>query len=241
MLTAGKIIEQVKADLALLPKSVATSNETGAYFSMKEYGKALFVFAAAAIAATKTVVAQVMKAADGVGTGATALTGATATITANTAVKKALLTGNTIADEDTVVTINGVVFSCEDTSPDIDAGEFASGANDTAACVELAAAINHLLPDIKATPSTSTVILELREPGTGSITIEDAHSTIVPSTLEAEGYVEVDASQLGDGFSHVALKLTTDATIVVSGQVIRSGAGGGQPTPVPFVAAAKVL
>lgn len=242
MRTHGKLSDALKVDLAVLPKSVASGPETGAYFNLKDAGrKALFWFKAATMAATKTVVAQVMKAKDGVATGATALTGATATITANTNVKKALLTANTIADGDSVVTVNGTVFTCEDTTPDIDAGEFASGADDDAACVNLAAAINHLLGDtLVATASTSpaVVTLEVKEPGDATITVEDAHSTIVLSTLEAEGYVEIDASDLGDEYTHAALKLTTDATIVVAGVLIR---GDGRFTPSHSVAASKEL
>src|SRR5688572_19725654 len=105
--SSGKVIDQIQRDLAVLPKSLASTSETGAFFSMAGFGKAVFQFYAATIAATKTVVAQVRKAKSAAGASAADLTGATATITANTAVKKALLTANTIADEDSVVTING--------------------------------------------------------------------------------------------------------------------------------------
>ena len=220
----GRLSEHLKADQALAPQSIASSNKTGAYFAIGDYAKAMWKISAAAMADAATVVAQVMVAEDAAATGATALTGAAATITGNVAVKRALLTGNTIVDEDTVVTVNGVVFSCEDTTPDAEAGEFASGANDTAACVNLAAVINSLCPELLATPSTSTVILDVRDPGTGTITIADAHATIVPSTLEAEAYVEVDHGQVEVGdFTHMALKLTTDDTIVVGAELIRIG------------------
>lgn len=221
--SSGKLIDQIHVDLAVLPKSLATASETGAYFSMAGFGKAVFLFTAATIAATKTVVAQVMKAKDAAGGSAAELAGATATITANTAVKKALLTANTIADGDSVVTINGVTFTCEDTTPDIDAGEFGSGDNDTEACANLAAAINHLLGDtVLAEASTTTVILTAKEPGEATITITDADATIVPSTLEAQGKIEVDLADLAPDFTHLALKLTTDATIVVSATLLRS-------------------
>lgn len=233
----GNLSERVKVDVAVLPKSLASTNETGAYFNLREFTKALFVFTAATIAATKTVVGQIMKATDGAGTGATALTGAAATITANAGVTKALLTAATIVDESSVVTINGVTYSCEDTTPSAAAGEFDSGADDTAACANLAAVINLLQgKDILATPSAGTVILTAKDPGKKTITITGAHSTIVPSTLEAIGFIEVDALDLGTGFTHAALKLTTDATIVVAGMVARSGGS----TQAQQVAASKV-
>ncbi len=250
--THGKLHQQSRRDLALAPVSLASSNATGPYMGMAGYEKALFPFYCAAVANAATVVAQVMKATDKNGTGGTALTDAEATITGSARAKKALLTGNTIADGDTVVDViatlpNGdefaQTFTCEDTDPDIDAGQYASGANDTAACVELAAAINHLLGDyIKATPSTSTVILEPVEQANGDlpvISLENAHATIVPSTLNAEGFVEIDASQLGEGYTHVALKLTTTGTIVVFGELVRGGGQAG--STVPNVAASTVL
>lgn len=242
MITSGKLTEHVKIDVAMEPISLASTNNTGTYHSMKGLKRAVFCFFAAAIADTQTVVAAVFEAKTAAGGSAQALTSATATITSPAAMTKGLLTGNTIATASTVVTINGTVFTCEDTTPDEDAGEFASGANDTAACVELAAVINHLLGDtILATASTTTVILESKDPGKTTITITDAHGTIIPSALEVQGFVEIDAAQLTDEFTHVALKLTTDATIVCSGTLLRSGEGGGRAKPSQAVAASKVL
>lgn len=219
----GRLIDKLGINIAVQPVSLATTNTTGAYFSMSGINKVVFKFFAAAMAKTKTVVGQVYQAKSAAGASAKTISGATATVTANTAVKKALLTANTIVDETSTVTINGTVFTCEDTTPDIDAGEFASGDSDTDACVNLAAAINHLLGDsVLATASTGTVILTEKEPGsTSGITVSDEDSTIVASTREAEGEIEVDLEDLDEDFTHLALKLTTDATIVVCGAIIR--------------------
>lgn len=248
MQTSGHISEHVKNDVGILPKSLASTSETGAYFSLADYTKALFTYFAAAMANGDTVVAQVMEAKDAAGTDAQALTGATATITATTKATKALLTGNTIADGTTVVTVtavdedgntDAVTYTCQDTNPDQSAGEFASGANDTEACANLANAINALQGDrLLATASSDTVILTSKEPGKHTITLSDAHSTIVPSVLEAQGFVEVDHMDLSDGYSHVALKLTTDATIVVGAACTRTGGRFGHKQAV---AASKVL
>jgi hypothetical protein len=251
MITSGKISEHVKMDVAVASQSIASSNVTGAYHSMKGIKKALFEFKCAAIAKTKTVVAQVMKATSAAAAGAAALTGAAATITANVLLTKGLLTANTIVDATSTVTLTATLpdgttqaatFTCEDTSPDITVGEFASGANDTEACVNLAAAINYLLGTwILATASSATVILTAAEPGEAVITISGEDSTIVASGLEAIGYVEIDAAQLGATFTHVALKLTTDATIIVGGTLVREGFTGGNEKPGQMVAASKVL
>jgi len=236
-LTNGKLSEHIKIDSALNPISLATTNATGGYHGMKGWKRALFKMNAAAIADTVTAIAQVMEATDAAATGAQVLTGAAATITGSLRATRALLTGNTIVDGTTTVTVtahkrNGddesAVFICEDTTPDIDAGEFASGANDTAAMVELAAAINHLLGDwILATPSTTTCILTAAEPGEVVISLTACDATIVPSTLEAIAIVEIDAAQLSAGYSHVALRATTGGTIVVAGELTREEATGG--------------
>ncbi len=237
MQTAGNLSEHIKNDVGLRPVSLATTNATGQYYTMAEFKKALFTFFAAAIADTKTVVAQVMEAQDSAGTGGTALTGATATITSPVKATRANLAGNTIVNDTTTVTITATDEDGEETTftftaaatPDLDAGEFDAGASDTAACANLAATINHLFGDkLLGTGSTSNCIVTSKEPGKYTITLSDADSTIVPSILDAQGYIEVDASKLSDGFTHLALKITTDATIVVGACLTRSGGRFGE-------------
>jgi hypothetical protein len=251
METAGKISEHVKIDVALVSQSIASSNVTGAYHPMKGIKRALFEFKAAVMAKTKTVVAQVMEAKTAAGGSAAALTSAAATLTANTLATKALLTANTIVDGTSTVTITATLpdgttqsqtFICEDTTPDASAGEFASGANDTEACVNLAAVINTLLGTwVLATASTTTVILTAAQPGEATISITLEDSTIVASTLEMIGYVEVDVSQMTALFTHLALKLTTDATIIVGATLVREGMTGGNEKPGQMVGAGTVL
>jgi hypothetical protein len=227
--SSGKLYDQIQVDMAVLPVSLATTNSTGAYFSLAGFEKVLFEFYAATMAAAATVIGQVYQATSAAGAGSKVITAATSTITANAAAKKVLLTANTIVDETSTVTINGTVFTCEDTTPNAELGEFDSGANDTAACVNLAAVINHLLgATVLATPSTTTVILTAKDPGANSITVTGADSTIVVSTLEHQGHIEVDIADLDATFTHVALKLTTSATIVVAGALIR---GEGRYSP----------
>lgn len=253
MNVTAKLNETVKGDLALAPQSLASTSGTGAYHCMAGFKRAKLDFFAAAMAATKTVVAQVMEAVDNIGTSAAAISGATATITANTKVKKALVTAATIADGATVVTIaiqdrDGSVtsqaFTCEDTDPDASAGEFASGANDAAACVNLAAVINALLGDYVhavAGSSPDVVTLNARENGKYTMTVTSADATAVISTLEADGFVEIDGAQLSSGCTHIALKVTTDATITCGGWLERGGLQSGGEAPGQVVAASKVL
>jgi hypothetical protein len=240
MLTQGKITEHVKVDVGVEPISLATTNDTGGYHPMSGYKKAIFVFTAAAMAKTKTVVAQIMEATNAAAGSAAALASAAATITANTIVDATSTVTLTATMPDGTTSVQ--LYVCEDTTPDIDAGEFASGANDTAACVELAAVINNMQGDyILATASGATVILTAAQPGDAVITITLEDSTIVASTLEAIGYVEIDAAQLTATFTHIALKLTTDATIVVGATLLRASKSRGKANPGQMVAAGTVL
>jgi hypothetical protein len=236
-LTQGKLSDHVKIDCAVKAQSLASTNATGEYHPMKDRKSALFVINANAMANAATVVGQVYQAQDAAATGAKAITNAAATITATTKMTSALLTGNTIVDTTTVFTLNGQLFTCIDTDPDIDSGEYISGSTDTDACVQLAAAINHLLPKLRAVASTSTVILTSREPGEEYITITGAHASIVPSGLTAVAYIEVDPASLDidGGFTHVALKLTTVGTIVVGAHLLSEQ----RYSPVQKVAASK--
>lgn len=254
MSTTAKINEQAKVDVGLAPVSLATTNATGEYHSMSGYKRALFYFTGAVMAATKTIVAQVMEAKDGIATSAQALTSAAATITANVKSTVGLITANTIADSATVVTVtiynlagtlvSTQIYTCEDSTPVAANGEFASGANDAAACVNLAAVINALQGDYLyavagATPDVVT--LYIREPGSYTVSSVSADGTAVISTLKACGYVEIDASQLTALYTHVAIKLTTSATIVVGATLVREGLTCGQHRPGQAVAALKVL
>lgn len=252
MTSFAKISEKLKVDLALDPQSLASGNDTGQYFNAIGYKRLLFYFTAAAVAATKTVVAQILEAKDGVATDAQDLTGATATITALTKATKGLYTANTVADGNTVTVtifdekgtqVSSQVYTCEDTAPDATAGEFASGANDAAAMVNFAAVINSLQGDYLqavAGSSPDVVTLNVKEPGQHTMTMTTI-ATLVASNLEACGYIEVDASQLSSGFTHAALKITTDATIVAAGFLVREGLSSGQERPGQAVAASKVL
>lgn len=247
----SKLNEMLKVDLAVDPQSLASSNDTGAYHSLAGYKRALFYFNAAAIADGQTVVAQIMEAQDNIGTGAAALTGATATITSPAKLTKGLFTASTIVDTDHVVvqifdetgtSVSSQTYTAEDTTPDATAGEFATGADDDAAMVNLAVVVNSLQGTyLQAVAGTSICTLNVREPGKYTMTLTGHTTTVVASALEAAGYVEVDAAQLSSGFSHVACKLTTDATIVVGATLLREGLTGGQAIAGQAVAGYKVL
>lgn len=227
----SKLSEKVKVDQALTPTSLASTAGIGAYFGMSKYTHALFVFVMAAAADGKTVIAQILQATDRDGTGAKVITNAAATIIACDGDDASTLTFDTILDGEGF-TINGIDFVAEDTAPDADAGEFDTGATDTTAAANAVVVINQLLPALKATSAVAVITLEVREPGEAVILIEDTAATVTEAALRAIGFVEVqvDYLDIANDFDHVALRLTTDATIIVAGTLSRSGArfGPGQ-------------
>lgn len=233
----AKLEEQVKVDVGVTPTSLASTSKTGAFYAMAQWARALFVVEVAAVADTKTIVAQVRQATDGDGTDPKDITNAAVTITSPTKASEVTVTATTIIDED-LITINGTVFTCEDTTPDAALGQFDSGATDTDAIANLAAVVNSLLPKVKATASTNVLTLRARAPGEQTITITDAESTMVPAVVKALAYIEVEHRFLdhNNGFDHVAIKLTTDATIVAGATLVR---GHGRFSPEQFVAASK--
>jgi len=236
-----KLEESVKVDVALKPVSLASGTSTGAYFPMKKWGRAIFVVTAAAMAKAKTVAAQVMQATDALGTGAKVITNALATIVSPTKATEVTVTATTVVDGN-VITIASLkrtqIFTCEDTTPDASAGEFASGADDTAAMANLATVINLLMPELRAVGAVNVLTLTSREPGEQVISVSAETGTMVPAVVEAVAYVEVEEGFLDheNDFDHVAIKVTTDATIVVGADCVR---GEGKFSPTQAVAAAK--
>lgn len=247
----SKLNEKLKVDVGLEPISLATTAGTGDYYSLDGYKRALFYVITAAMAAGKTVIVQVMEATSNIGAGAQALTSAVATIAANTLATKGLFTPSTVVDTDHVTVaiydesgtlVSTQIYTAEDTTPVAADGEYATGANDTAAMVNMGAVVNLLQADyLYAVPSGATLILHVREPGKYTMTLTGHTTTMVASTLEAACYVEVDVMQLTATYTHVAVRATTDDTIIVGGTLLREGLMGGQGRAGQAVAASKVL
>ncbi len=237
--TTHKLNEGAKVDVGLEPISLATTTKTGPYYSAASLRQLMFAIAAAAMVKGKTVVAQVLQATDRDGTGSKDVAGALATITSPTAMTEMTVTADTVLDGE-AITLNGVVFTAEDTTPDADLGQYDTGANDTEAMANLAVVVNKLLPKVKATSAAAVLTLVSREPGEETITAADDAATLTPAGLKANGFVEVEpnALDINNGFTHVAIKITTDDTIVVESTLIRASARTGV---VQKVAASAVV
>lgn len=236
----GRLLEENKIDVALKPTSLATTNATGSYFNLVGYGKALFACSAAAIAATKTVVWQVMEAKSGIAGGAQALTALTATITANTAVKSATVAASTVIATDALVINDGTKsqsYLCKTSGAVAASGEFNVGVSDTLTMDNLVTAIHTCQPGLYAVNTTGTVLVVARDPGNRKITITTDDTTLTIATVDALALIEVDAGQLTSTYTHVAIRATTDATIVCSAMLVRAPARISLPQ---FVAATDV-
>ena len=237
----NKLSDNLKIDVGVTPTSIASTNVTSAYYRMDNFRKALFCVDIAVIAASKTVVAQVYQATDAAAGSAKVITKATATFTANIKAKSVLLTTRSCIATDSII-INGLTFT-GDTSTVLATRHWKADGNDAADATALCACINDAdngVPGVLATLSTDTVILTATEPGDQYITIGTiVGGTIAPSTLRADAFIEVDASDLdtANGFDHVALNLAVAAaTVICSATLIR---GDERYTPTQYVGASE--
>lgn len=218
------LAKRAKIDIGLLAQALNNGNATGPYYRMDMARKALFILNAGAMAAAATTKIEILQAKDAAADGAKAITGAGATITANTGVTAATITLDTVVATN-VVTINGLVFTAA-AAEDLTKRIFTVGTDDTTCAASLVKAINAAagVPGIIATSALGVVTLRSKVPGETTITIEDATAlTIVAATLESQAYVEVDVSSLdtNNGFEHVAAKVTTTANTVVAATLLR--------------------
>ena len=222
----NKLYEGMKIDIGLKPTSLASTNATGEYFSLADYRKAIAVLQVAAMAITKTAKIEVFQATNAAAGSAALLAGATATITANVNAASVTLALATVLNTHTIV-INGLTFLAHTDTTVLASRRFCISGDDSADGDELASCINDAtygVPGVTAVNVTGTITLTSTVPGAVVITAaQGVGATITVATLMAEAYVEVDALTLSAGFTHVACKVTTDATIVAGATLLRGG------------------
>lgn len=221
----NKLYEEVKIDIGLAPVSLATTNATGEYFCLADYRKGLAVLQVAAMAATKTAKLEVYEATNAGAGSAQLLPSATVTITANALVASMTLTLATCLNTHTVV-INGLTFTAHTDTTTVADREFSISGNDTADAAELVICINdptYGVPGCTASSALGVVTLISTVPGAVVFTVTETGATITLATLHAQAYIELDALSLTANFTHVACKVTTDATIVVAAMLLRGG------------------
>lgn len=222
----NKMFEGMKIDVGLLPTAALNGNATGVYYDLADYRKAIAVLQVGAIAATFTSKIEVFQATNAAAGSAKLLTGATATITANTNVTSATLTLVSTLNTHTVI-INGLTFLAHTNTTVLASRQFSIAGDDTADAVELALCINdptYGVPGVTATGNANAITLTSTVPGATVITAaQGVGATITCATVLAQGYVEIDALTLEAGFTHVACKVTTTSAQVVSATLLRGG------------------
>jgi hypothetical protein len=230
----NKLSDVLKIDVGVTPTSIASTNLTGSYYRMDNFRKALFCIEIAIIAATKTIVAQIYQATDALAGSAKVITKAIATFTANIKAKCVLLTTRSCVATDSII-INGLTFT-GGTSEVLASRQWKADGNDAADATSLCNCINDAtygVPGVLATLATDTVVLTAIEPGDAYITIGTiVGGTITPSTLRADMFVEVDATDLdtANGFDHVALNISSPAATVICGATLIRGNERYSPT-----------
>ena len=122
-----------------------------------------------------------------------------------------VITLSTILDEDNL-TIDGVVFSAEDTAPDITAQEFATGASDTAAATNLAAAINDASAQALFDANLTRTIRRGDGPNGEMIDVVDVLSSVVAVANAAT--VELYRIFKAEAYEQTAIVLTALAGTV---------------------------
>lgn len=221
----NRLTEDIKFITSSLPQAFtgAATTVNGRGIALDNARKVAFRYQLGNLASTDTdYTLSVLEATDAGVTGARNIGNAAATPTvtlervadgcvANANIVQLTLVSVAAAD---VVTINGVTFTAVAGDTDLDANEFDQRGTDTEDAVELVSLINNALPDLEATSAAGVITIQSRVPGATTITVTDINdiTNIVPVTVEVTGIIEVDASALSDGFTHVFPRALTGAT-----------------------------
>lgn len=220
----NKMYEDFKIDIGLPPTSLATTNATGAYFSLAEFRRAIGILQIANMVAGGSAKLEIFQATNAAAGSAKLITGATATIAANTNVTSLTIALNNMLNTQTI-TINGLVFTAHTDTTVLASRQFSIAGDDAADGTLLASCINDPVygcPGLTAT-GTSTLTLVSTDPGAVAITASSAAGSVTLATVRGQAYVEVDALTLESGFDHIACKVTTGAATVICGAVLLRG------------------
>lgn len=222
----AKLSEISKFEIGLVPQTLNNSNATGAYYSMRDFRRALARLNAGATATTKTSKIEFLQAIDASGTGSKPLTPAIeSTVTANTSVVELTIALATVAETE-AITINGVTFTAHATVTTAANREFKIDGNDTADAAALAALINNStygVAGVTASASSGTITLKSTRPGETLISASSAASTFTIATTKHETLIECSHFDLDheNGFEWIACKVTTTGNTPVSATLAR--------------------
>jgi len=216
----NRLSEVCAIDIGLEPQALSNTNATGDYRKMDMHQRSLWILQGGAMATGTTTKIELYEATSAAAGSAQAITGATATITANTDVTEATVDLAGVGTDD-VVTINSIDF----TKADVTAAASRTFAN-AAGLVTCVNDATYGVAGVTASADGTTVTLKASdEPAGSAITVSktDAGGTITLATVSAQAYVELDTSDMDivDSFDHVAAKVTTTADTVVGVTALR--------------------
>ncbi len=217
-----RLSEEVKFDIGLAPQALDNNNVTGKYFPLAMFFAAVAKLALTAMAAGTTAIVEFLQAQDAAGTNAKGIPTtvgqtAIATITANVLVNEMTVTVGAPNNGDTI-TINGVVFT-KAAATAAATREFADAAG-LETCVNSAA---YGVPGITASNNAGVVTLRSTVPGHTAITAAKTGAALTLATTLAQAYIDLlrEALDTTQGYTHVAVKVTTTATSVIGVELLR--------------------
>jgi len=214
------MIEGYRVECPLVGQTLTNTNVTGRYVSFNRTRRALFILNVGAMAATKTCKLEIMQAKTAAAGSAEAITGLTATITANTKVKKATVALASVGTGDTVTVttyLHGVAN---------DAVTFTKGAESAALVFAdtagLTAAIIANVIGATAATSTTNCLITALDGYTVTVTSTDVGGTVTVATNEAIVVVDVVEANVNGagGFAYIGPKVTSTATGIIEVSVI---------------------
>ncbi len=217
----NRMYEDFKIDTGLASQALNNTNATGRYFPRAGFHKVIAILQGGAMAATKTTKVEFLQAQDASGTGAKGIPSdvaqaAVAEITANTNVTEATIDTTNGANTNTV-TINDVVFT-QAAATDATKREFQNAAG-------LVTCINDPTYGVSGASASAdgAVVTVQAKPAGGAVFTITGHANFTIATTQAQAYVEVENFSLdhANGFTHLAVKVTTTANTVVSAAVLR--------------------
>lgn len=212
-----RLSEHVCAFPGLIPQALNNTNVTGRYVKADIGRRLRATLAGAAMATTKTTKLEILQATAADGTGAKAITGATATITSEAEVVECTV-DVTSSDTGDIVTINGIAYT-DAAADDIPAREYSNAAG-LVLCVNNAAVG---VPGVAAVAATNVVTFypdqdDQKNIGPITLVCTDVAGTLVETTTKAQAIIDLDFSKLdlANDFFYIAAKVTTTANTVVA-------------------------
>jgi hypothetical protein len=212
-----RLSEHVTAFPGLTPQALDNTNVTGRYVKGDIYRRLRATLQVGAMATTKTAKLELLQASDSAGTGAKAITGASATVTAEAEVNECSV-DLTNSDTGDTVTVNGITYT-DAAATSVADREFANAAG-LVLCVNNA---TYGVPGVKASADTNVVSFfhdadDQKNIGPITLVTADVAGTLVPATVKAQVIIDLDISKLdlANDFDFVAAKVTTTATTTVA-------------------------